>query len=240
MKTRGWRSLCPSRQEGGKRQVVPLVSHERDREYKPIGYQAEAGCPSARALDPLDLADSSRVAVCPPIPRDTEGPTQGACRRTMPPKYGNKLAGKERNCVKPEIRSWSNICKRILFCFHRLSRENPPSPNWVLSHDPRPLICHSDQRDGAFCRPGARSLRPGCSCGAEESLFNFGFQVKSWRSWTAMPSPSPVASPAPRRPRVTFPNSLLKKSPRGHSAGPELVEGRSRRRRGIRCFLGIL
>ena len=40
-----------------------------------------------------------------------------------------------------------------------------PRRSWIRPHHPSPNICHSDRRDGVFCRPGA-----------EESLSNFRFQ----------------------------------------------------------------
>ena len=44
-------------------------------------------------------------------------------------------------------------------------------------HHPPPKICHFDRRDGTFCRPGA-----------EQSLFDFGFQAKSVAPYFAFTS----------------------------------------------------
>ena len=51
-----------------------------------------------------------------------------------------------------------------------------PRRSWIRPHHPSPNICHSDRRDGVFCRPGAEVRFSIARFLCDESLSNFRFQ----------------------------------------------------------------
>lgn len=58
--------------------------------------------------------------------------------------------------------------------------------SWIFPHHPKPQICHSDQRDGAFGRPGVAVRFSIARFVCDESLCNFGFQVHSFGGGDSM------------------------------------------------------